>query len=431
MGYNKITNLLGKLDKDEIPKFTTIKWIEIFDQSNRTYNPYKDTRFKTPQIRDDLCDFNDAYMFVIGKTNARNTFIPSNAAPPNGIYYSAKISSKNSAPFFNCALKINNQLIEDAEDIDIVRPMYNLLYYSKNFRKTTGSFWNYYPDIPSSRVYGNNNERTNVYYPIQHSEIFDYKIKLVGELDVGNNVELPGIKTIVPLKNLSNFISNLKFLMINTEIELILKWSQNCALTEKVIREGKDEIPAQDGNAAVPAVVAINTPSDLKFNITDCKLNVPVVTLQEKYENKLLEDLKTGIDINFEWKRYRTQFINQPVTNNLNVLTDPTFNNMNRLFVLAFPNEENRSSFSLYYTPTVEIKDYNVLIDLQPFYDMSIKNKEQLYEAITELMNHDNYTTGDSLTYEYFCNHYKLITIDLSKQNSDFKNQQINFVGKL
>ena len=72
MGYNKITNLLGKLDKDDIPKFTTIKWIEIFDQSIGTYNPNKDIRFKTPQIRDDLCDFNDAYTVVTGKIIATN-----------------------------------------------------------------------------------------------------------------------------------------------------------------------------------------------------------------------------------------------------------------------------------------------------------------------------------------------------------------------
>ena len=81
--------------------------------------------------------------------------------------------------------------------------------------------------------------------------------------------------------------------------------------------------------------------------------------------------------------------------------------------------------------PTVDIKDYNVLIDLQPFYEMPIKNKEETYKAMTEFINHDNYTTGNFLTYEYFCNHYKLIAIDLGKQNSDFKNQQINFDGKL
>ena len=79
---------------------------------------------------------------------------------------------------------------------------------------------------------------------------------------------------------------------------------------------------------------------------------------------------------------------------------------------MAFPNEEDKSSFSKYYMSTVEIKDYNVLIDLKPFYEIPIKNKEQNYKAITELFNHDNYTTGNSLTYEYFCNHSKFIAID-------------------
>ena len=107
-------------------------------------------------------------------------------------------------------------------------------------------------------------------------------------------------------------------------------------MTEKIFREGEDEIPAQGGNPLVPAVTAISTISDLKFNITDCKLCVPVVALQEKYENKLYEGLNNGIDIDFEWKRYRTQIINQPATNNLNVLIDPTFTSVNRFFFFDF-----------------------------------------------------------------------------------------------
>ena len=122
MGYNKITNLLGKLDKDDIPKFTTIKWIEIFDQSNGTCNPNKDNRCKTPQIRDDLCDFNDAYI-VVTKLIATDANIPNNTAPPNGIFYIRKLALKNSAPFFNYILKINNQLLEDVQDLDIVMPV--------------------------------------------------------------------------------------------------------------------------------------------------------------------------------------------------------------------------------------------------------------------------------------------------------------------
>ena len=168
--------------------------------------------------------------------------------------------------------------------------------------------------------------------------------------------------------------------MINTEIELILKWSTNGVLTSKSTREG---LPAGADATALPAVAAINRPKDLKFNIADCKLYVPVVTLQEKYENILYENLKTGIDIDYEWGRYRTQIINQPATNNLNFLIDPTFNKVKRLFVPAFPNEEDRSSFSKYYVPNVEIKDYNVLIDLQPFYDIPIKIKKKLIKILS------------------------------------------------
>ena len=100
--------------------------------------------------------------------------------------------------------------------------MYNLFNYSKKFRKTTGSFWNYYPDKPNFEYVGDN-ERTRMFYPIRNSESFDYKNKLVGDLPAGINAELNDIKFVVPLKSLSSFIFNLNFLMINTEIELILK----------------------------------------------------------------------------------------------------------------------------------------------------------------------------------------------------------------
>ena len=181
MGYNKITNLLGKLDKDEAPKFTTIKYIEIFDQFNVTYNKNKDIRFKTNQLRNDLCDFNDACTVVTDKATATDP-------DPNddNINYDRSIALKNSAPVFNCVLKINNQLIENAQDLDIVMPMCNLLYYCKNFRKTTASFWNYYPDIPGSEHAGNN-ERTRVLYPISrnYSKRFTYETKLVRTLPDG------------------------------------------------------------------------------------------------------------------------------------------------------------------------------------------------------------------------------------------------------
>ena len=273
MGYNKIANLLGKLTKDEIPKFTTTKWIEIFNQSNGIYNLNEDIVFKTNQLRNDLCDFNDAYIVVTGKITATNP-----DSDDDDIFYERRLTLKHSAPFLNCVLKINNQLIEDVQDLDIVMPMYNLLYYCKNFRKTKGSFWNYYPDMPNSEYVGNN-ERTRVFYSISDSKCFDYKTKSVYKLPDGKDA-LEDVKIFVVLKNLSNFMFKLDFLLTNPETELILKWSRDCVLTEKVTRTEKAEIPAQGGNPLVPAVPAVNTPSDLKFSITDCKLHVPVITLQ-------------------------------------------------------------------------------------------------------------------------------------------------------
>ena len=118
----------------------------------------------------------------------------------------------------------------------------------------------------------------------------------------------------------------------------------------------------------------------------------------------------------------------------MNYLIDPTFTKVNRLFVLAFGNEEDRSSFSNYYELKVKIKDYNVLIDQKPFLEIPIKNKEETYEAIIELIRNNDYTTGNLLDYEYFSTHDKLIAIDLSKQielkNSDLK-QQVIFIGRL
>ena len=187
-------------------------------------------------------------------------------------------------------------------------------------------------------------------------------------------------------------------------------------MTEKATRE---EFPSGDDPAAEPAVNAINRPKYLKFIVTDCKLYVPVVTLQTEYQNQLSKDLKTEISIDFTWIKYRSQMINQTATNNLNFLIDPTLNNVNRLFVLAFPNEEDRRSFSKYYTPTVEIKDYNVIIDGEPFYEIAIKNKEEACKPIIQLIRNNLLRTGNEFNFEYFCEYYKLIAINLSNQKSD------------
>ena len=166
--------------------------------------------------------------------------------------------------------------------------------------------------------------------------------------------------------------------LINCEISLILTWSENCVLTSKAT---KDAVPAQGGN---PEVSRINNPTNTIFKITDTKLYVPVVTLSTKDDNNFLEQLKSGFKRTIKWNKYRSEMTNQTKTNHLNHLIDPTFTKVNRLFVLSFENEEDRTSFSKYYVPKIEIKDFNVLIDGKSFFDVPVKN-EEAYEKIMSI----------------------------------------------
>ena len=120
--------------------------------------------------------------------------------------------------------------------------------------------------------------------------------------------------------------------------------------------------------------------------------------------------------------------------NNLNYSIDPTFTNVNRLFVLSFKRDnagDKRDSFSHYYVPNVRIKDFNVLIDGKSFFDLPARNEEEAYEKIIDMSNNNDYTTGNLLDFGYFKENYKLIAIDLSKQTKLKDPQQISFIGKL
>ena len=139
-------------------------------------------------LRSDLCDYSDAYVVVKGTI----TFTDSNNHACD-----KKLALKNNAPLISCILKINNSLIYNAEDVDIVMPMYNLNEYSKNYLKTTGNLWNYYRDEPGSGVVGNIN------YSIKDSMSFHYKTSITGRLD-GKNTEIE-VEVFTPLKHLSNF----------------------------------------------------------------------------------------------------------------------------------------------------------------------------------------------------------------------------------
>ena len=110
-----------------------------------------------------------------------------------------------------------------------------------------------------------------------------------------------------------------------------------------------------------------DSPGSAAFKIKDCKLYVPVVTLSAEYDNKRLEQLKTGFKRTIKWNKYKSELSNQTENNNLNYLIDPAFTNVNILFILTVENEDDRTSFSKYYVPKAEIKEINALIDGKPF----------------------------------------------------------------
>ena len=226
-------------------------------------------------------------------------------------------------------------------------PIYNLLEYSKNYNKTTGSLWNYYSDEPNGST-----DNNNVTHSILNSKSFDYKANFIGSM-TNNNLIKNNVKIVIPLKHLNNFWRSLNMPLINCEVELILTWSKNCVLIDKLTGDAD--------YGANPIVYKIDNPENAIFQITNTKLFVPVVTLSKENNTKLLEQLKTGFKRTIKWNKYRSQMSIQNNNNNLNYFIDPTFTNVNRLFVLSFERTEDhkdyRDSFSHYYVPKVQIKD--------------------------------------------------------------------------
>ena len=115
-------------------------------------------------------------------------------------------------------------------------------------------------------------------------------------------------------------------------------------------------------------------------------MDVLVVTLSTEFENKLYQQLKEGFAINVYWGKYRCQIMNQRA-GSINYLIDPGFDDVINLYVLAYENEEDRSSFSKYYTPCFEITDYNVLINQQPFFELPVKDKKKVMEKLLKYAN--------------------------------------------
>ena len=309
-------------------------------------------------------------------------------------------------------------------------PMYNLLEYSKNYRKTIGPLYNYYRDELSDDADDNNFDNIKVV----DANTFKYKNKIIDNTynvnagadgyDVNKN-GTQKIELAIPLKYLGNFWRALNIPLISCEVFLELKWNRNCVITSLERRQLD----------AGPPVVRNNAPTGATLSITDYKLYVPVVTLSKDDKIKLLTNLKSGFKREIIWNKYRSQLTTEAINNNLNILIDPTFTNVNRLFVLAYQTADDRQSFSQFYLPNVMVKDYNVIIDKLAFFDLPIKTEEEAYEKIIDISRNNEYTTGNLLDYNYFKKHYKLIAIDLSiqpvlQENEDLI-QQISFIGRL
>ena len=208
MEYDKINNLLLSEDKEseQLSKFVTREYVRVNSLLD-TYNENKSIRFKTPMLRSNLCDYSDAYILVNGTITVTGNHPRDRQNRP--------LILKNK-PFISCITRINGELIEDADDLDIVMAMYNLLEYSKNYRKTIGSLYNYYRDELS-----NDNDNDNFgNIKVVNSKAFKYKNKIIGttynvnstilnpagnaRIDnpnyVANNSGKKGIELVIPLK---------------------------------------------------------------------------------------------------------------------------------------------------------------------------------------------------------------------------------------
>ena len=203
------------------------------------------------------------------------------------------------------------------------------------------------------------------------------------------------VELTIPLKYLGNFWRALNIPLISCEVSLELKWGKNCKITSLEQRQVDAGLP----------VVRDNAPTGTTLAISDCKLYVPAVTLSKDDKTKLLTNLKSGLKREIIWNKYISQMTTEAVNNNLNILIEPTFTNVNRLFVLAYQNADDRQSFSQFYLRNVMVKDYNVIIDKLAFFDLPIKTEEEAYEKFIDISRNNEFTTGNLFDYDYFKKH--------------------------
>ena len=253
MEYHKIANLLND-ESNKPSKFRTRNSVEINNEARGTYSPNKQIKFKTSMLRSSLCDYSDAYILVKGNITVNNTAVDSAAANNTN----KKKIFKNCVPFTNCISKINNADIDNAKYIDIVMPMYNLIEYSENYSKTSGSLWQYCKEIPAI----NDDEAIVDFNGVNATDSINFKNKITGQTAANNNhgniAGRVNVEIVVPLKYLGNFCLYLMPL-INGEIELILDWSENCVIIYTNLDNQVPTFTITETNLYVPVVTFINS----------------------------------------------------------------------------------------------------------------------------------------------------------------------------
>ena len=189
-------------------------------------------------------------------------------------------------------------------------PMYNVIEYSDNYSKTSGSLWQYCKDIPAV----NNDSNIVIFNGNNDTDSFNFKSKIIGKTD--DNEDIENVEIMVPLKYLSNFWRTLEMSLIICEVRLILNWSRDCVI--------------------ISTNIANQNPT---FTITETTVYVPVVTLSTQDNAKLLPQLKSGFKRTISRNKYLVKPRLLAQNANLNNLIEPSFQVVNRLFVLAFEND--------------------------------------------------------------------------------------------
>ena len=384
MENQKIMNLLDKTDTDS-KHFATKKWYIINDENNTNYGVNKDTgadnpdtiKYDTRSLKPNLCDYAEAYILVDGTIRATNAV---NAT---------RLALKNCAPFTKYNLEINDEHADTAENLDIVMPMYNLIEYSDNYEDSSATLYQDKRDEPPE-------DDAIADLTADNSSSFKYKVSLLGNPVVANNIARINVKVVIPLKYLTNFFRSLEMPLINCKIKLNLTWKKECVLS------------TDDGNAV--------------FIINDTELHVPVVTLSKEDNKDFIAQKDKKFQRSIYWNEYKTKEINENADANVfkYINLDPSFQGVNRLFVMAYNRangQPTRNGQQKYYLPRTDLKKYNVIIDGRNFYDNPIESDTEKYRELTKVMigkGEDN-TTGSLFDFNYFDKH-KLVAVDLSTQ---------------